>query len=188
MQKPICFQRNKRGTLLFWQEKTETFVTSRYTDRIENHNPIGISHRTNKSNCRVTNTSIVLDIAYGFLVAGASSINMASVHGKKADRQPGMGTHTSPSLGHIGLGISPILFSLLHTIILVSFDIGGTECPKNYDFFVGTLSQNDFLKNENISFAHLILPSLGSLTFEESRIICKFSLLRHLLALIRTLI
>ena len=93
MQKPICFQRNKRGTSHFWQEITETFVTSSHTDRIENHNPIGISHRTNKSNCRVTNTTIVLDIAYGFLVAGASSINMASVHGKKADRQPGMGTH-----------------------------------------------------------------------------------------------
>ena len=40
--------------------------------------------------------------------------------------------HTA-HLGLIGLGISPILFSLLHTIILVSFDIGGTECPKNYE-------------------------------------------------------
>ena len=154
MQKPICFHRNKRGTSLFWQEITETFVTSWHTDRIENHNPIGISHRTNKSNCRVTNTTIVLDIAYGFLVAGASSINMASVHGKKADRQPGMGTHTSPSLGHIGLGISPILFSLLHTIILVSFDIGGTECPKNYEILKGTLLQIHFLDNENILFAY----------------------------------
>ena len=43
---------------------------------------------------RVTNT-IVPDIVWIF-GRGASSINMASVHGKKADRQPGMGTH-SPS-------------------------------------------------------------------------------------------
>ena len=38
--------------------------------------------------------------------------------------------HTA-HLGLIGLGISPILFSLLHTIISVSFDIGDTECLKN---------------------------------------------------------
>ena len=170
MQKP---SKEIKGALHFFGRKKPK--PSQHTDRIENHNPIGISHRTNKSNCRVTNTTIVLDIAYGFLVAGASSINMASVHGKKADRQPGMGTHTSPSLGHIGLGISPILFSLLHTIILVSFDIGGTECPKNYEILKGTLLQKHFQTMKTFLLHIWFLPSLESLIFQNHFQVFRFT-------------